>query len=500
MERWQEGMIWYASSNHRGWLNGQRFSIDEPCTTVAARGLRADALSHWHLEQDDQPDRERPMDPHKPPYQPLLMAAVHAAPFSGLTHVSTFSGGGGTCLGFRLAGFKTLFANDLEQHARRSYRANLDSPIDGRDIRYLTAEAILERTGLAVGELDVFEGSPPCTAFSTAGKRDKGWGQTKTHAGLTQANVEDLFYEWLRLLDGLRPRAFVAENVSGMVKGTAKGYFKDVLRKMTALGYRTEAGMLDAQWLGVPQRRARLIFIGIREDLEATPRFPAPLPYRYSVRDALPWLTGASFDPRGQYSATPEFVDHVCPTVIVNSPYHFLVQDGTMHRQWRSGDEPSPTVMAGRVTNVQMEGTSNAPFDRKGERVSLDAVSPAITAQRHNVALVEQIIGNEAFSPRFGTLDEAHPTIMTASGKTSGGLRVNGQRRKFLIAELKRICSFPDDYALTGTYGQQWARLGNSVPPLMAYAIGSAVRDVLLEVDARKKAPTLGSRRLGVKG
>jgi len=139
----------------------------------------------------------------KPLFTPLTMADVQAAPLTGLTHVSTFSGGGGSCLGFRLAGFRTLWANDIEEHARQCYQANLASPIDGRDIRHLTAADILTATGLAIGELDVFEGSPPCTAFSTAGKRAKGWNQTKDHAGHVQTNVEDLFFEWLRLLDGL---------------------------------------------------------------------------------------------------------------------------------------------------------------------------------------------------------------------------------------------------------------------------------------------------------
>ena len=73
----------------------------------------------------------------KPPYRPLMMADVRSAPLTGLTHVSTFSGAGGTCLGFRLAGFRTLWANDIEEHARRCYARNLDSPIDGRDIRHL---------------------------------------------------------------------------------------------------------------------------------------------------------------------------------------------------------------------------------------------------------------------------------------------------------------------------------------------------------------------------
>lgn len=394
------------------------FNLDtEPSPSIQANGLYAVGHTQYWIE-DIQGSAMPTMSARaKPPYQPLTMADVAAVPLTGLTHVSTFSGCGGTCLGFRLAGFRTLLANDIDAHARQCYQLNLASPIDGRDIRHLTAAAVLEQIGLAPGELDVFEGSPPCTAFSTAGRRAKGWNQTKDHAGHVQSNVEDLFYEWLRLLEGLQPRAFMAENVTGMVKGIAKGYFKDVLRKMKALGYNAAAQLLDAQWLGVPQRRGRVIFIGIRNDLHRAPRFPVPRPYFYSVRDALPWLKAATFDTRGQFRRIPEFIDDPSPAIVSHGAHHCKVQDGAFPRKWSSADKPSPAVMSGRVTNIDSNGT--------------------------------------------------------AAG-----------RRKFTIDEVKRLCSFPDDYKMAGAYNHQWARMGNSVPPLMAQAIGEAVRDVLLEARA----------------
>lgn len=370
--------------------------LNQPAPAVMARGIGNVFISQHWLEPDGTNERtnERTMKAHKPPFMPLTMAAVAAAPLTGLTHVSTFSGAGGSCLGFRLAGFRTLWANDIEDHARACYSANLESPIDGRDIRHLAAADVLAATGLTVGALDVFEGSPPCTAFSTAGQRAKGWNQTKDHAGHVQTNVEDLFYDWLRLLDGLRPRAFVAENVAGLVKGVSKGYFKDILRRMKTLGYRTEARLLDAQWLGVPQQRCRLIFVGLREDLGVVPGFPMPWTYRYSVRDACPEIA------------------NVTQTLFA----------GTDHRETgSSGSCPTVSALGG------------------------------IGASRTNSYAVEDI---------------------------------QHQVRKFTIAELKRICSFPDDYVMTGSYAQQWARLGNSVPPLMARAIAESVRNVLLAVQA----------------
>ena len=116
------------------------------------------------------------------------------------------------------------------------------------------SKAILKAIGLKAGEIDAMEGSPPCASFSTAGKREKHWGKAKKYSDTVQ-RTDDLFFEYVRLIDGLKPRAFVAENVSGLVKGVAKGWFLEILAKLKACGYRVECRLLDAQWLGVPQAR-----------------------------------------------------------------------------------------------------------------------------------------------------------------------------------------------------------------------------------------------------
>ena len=235
----------------------------------------------------------------KPAYNVPNMAEIAALPWNGFKVASTFSGAGGSCLGYRMAGFKVVWANEFVPMAQESYKANAlpDCVLDGRDIKHIQPHDILAATGLKVGELDLFDGSPPCQAFSTAGKREKGWGKEKTYEhGATQKN-ETLFDEYIRLLRGLQPKVFVAENVSGLVKGTAKGMFLQILAAMKASGYRVTCRVLDAQWLGVPQQRQRTIFIGVREDLNREPVHPLPLAYRYSVRDALPNVTACGSGP-----------------------------------------------------------------------------------------------------------------------------------------------------------------------------------------------------------
>lgn len=225
----------------------------------------------------------------KPPYVVPLVSSLVVPP-DAPTVISTFSGMGGSCLGFKIAGFRHLLACEFIEEARATYAANFPGvQIASEDVRDLSVAEVLRRTGLRAGELDVLEGSPPCSSFSTAGKGAKGWGETKKYSDKSQ-RTDDLFFEFARLVDGLQPRAFVAENVSGLVKGAAKGYFLEILARLKAAGYDVRAQLLDAQWLGVPQARSRVIFIGTRNDLEVRPEFPKPLSYRYSIRDACPWI------------------------------------------------------------------------------------------------------------------------------------------------------------------------------------------------------------------
>ena len=189
------------------------------------------------------------------------MREIEALPWNGFNVVSTFSGAGGSCLGYRMAGFKVLWASEFIAEAQATYKANHpNSILDTRDIRTVKPEEILQRIGIVKGAIDVLDGSPPCASFSTAGKREAGWGKVKAYSDKSQ-RTDDLFFEYARILRGLQPKVFIAENVSGLVKGTAKGYFLEILAELKACGYRVKAAVLNAAWLGVPQSRERLIFV-----------------------------------------------------------------------------------------------------------------------------------------------------------------------------------------------------------------------------------------------
>jgi DNA (cytosine-5)-methyltransferase 1 len=179
------------------------------------------------------------------------------------TVISTFAGAGGSSLGYSMAGFRELLAVEWDDNAVATFRLNFpDVPVYHGDIAKLSVEDVLQRTGLQPGQLDVFDGSPPCQGFSTAGKRD------------FYDDRNQLFREYVRLLQGLQPKVLIMENVSGMVKGKMKLVFADILRELKASGYRVSARLLNAMYFNVPQSRERMIFVGVRDDLGIEPSHP----------------------------------------------------------------------------------------------------------------------------------------------------------------------------------------------------------------------------------
>lgn len=416
-----------------GWDRpAKRVPFSEPCPTIHAErcGIAGQTDSYWWIEDDGVAEPEADA---KPPYRVPSMAEIRAVEPNGLSVVSTFSGCGGSCLGLKMCGYRVLWASEFVPAAAETYRLNHPGvPLATADVREVEPEQILAETGLKAGELDLLEGSPPCASFSTAGKGAAHWGEVKAYSDRAQ-RTDDLFFEYARLLAGLRPRAFIAENVAGLARGVAKGYFKRIHAALVECGYRVEARMLDAQWLGVPQVRRRIIFVGVREDLGLAPAFPSPLPYRYSIRDALPWIVRQAS----------------------NAPYG--------KTGWNdAGEHPSQTIGAGPSS-----GNGLSPPSVVEAYVEIDSkgMEGARTFSADEPIGTVRAGGGGGHQTGYRVTTVTHPT----------------EKRKFTIAELRRLCGFPDDFQLTGSYSQQWERLGRAVPPPMMRAVGDALaREVLL--------------------
>lgn len=421
--------------------------------------------------------------PAKPPYRVPLMAEIARMPWNGLTAASFFAGGGGSSTGYRMEGYRVCYANEIVPEARAAYKANMrdGTVLDGTDVRKVTGERVLEACG---GALDLMDGSPPCQPFSTAGKRHKGWGEESAHADGTKQVSDDLFYEYARLLLEVRPRVFVAENVSGLVKGSAVGYFKRILARLRDSGYEVEARLLDAQWLGVPQARQRLIFVGVRDDLVRDgyrPVFPRPLPYNYTIRDALPNLAAYSFTTGGRNQArqAERGVDVPANSIGI------------------SGDNAGAAYhhkVAGPELEVVQEVTEHGEVATYGPGAPI-----GVTADGHDPENgYDVMLGDHAVAPewdklrpgqssdRYFSLVRPHPDrpapTVTAGANRRGvaGITHPLERRKLTIAELRRLCGFPDDFRLPGRYQDGWTRLGNAVPPPMIAAVARELRDRVL--------------------
>ncbi len=206
--------------------------------------------------------------------------------------VSLFAGGGGSSTGYRMARGNVLAVNEFIPEAVTTYKSNWENTIVfEKDVRNLTPNEILSAIHLNQGELDIMDGSPPCCAFSVSGARDKLWGKDHKYSDSKQGNIEDLFFEYLRILDGLQPKVCVAENVVGLKTGVSKGYLNEIFRGFDKAGYVVRAKAIDAKNLGVPQSRPRLFFVGVRKDLWL-PEFenkthPLPLKTKVTLREAF---------------------------------------------------------------------------------------------------------------------------------------------------------------------------------------------------------------------
>lgn len=310
---------------------------------------------------------------------------------SEFTYISTFAGCGGSSLGYKWAGGKGLAAIEFDANAAETYRLNFpETPVIERDIAKVTAEELLEVTGLAVGQLDILDGSPPCQGFSTVGKRE------------IHDPRNSLFMEFVRLIEGVQPKVFVMENVSGMVKGKMKFVFREVMLALKATGYNVRCKLLNAMYFNVPQSRERLIWIGVRPDLEKRAEFPKAQGRPMTVAQAWDGLSP-------QASTDTELTE-------------------TYRGYWRQAE---PGGQVGKLDTARKLRT-----------------------------------------------DRPSPTLVGKEG--NGGVYHPSECRRLSRIELRRLGSFPDEFAFAGTRTDTQVRIGNSVPPRFAQAIAETIRDEVL--------------------
>ena len=175
--------------------------------------------------------------------------------------------GGGSTMGYKLAGYNHLGGIEIDKQITPIYKKN-------HNPKYLFVEDIRtfrKRQDLPseLFDLDILDGSPPCSVFSTAGKREEGWGIEKIfREGQSKQSLDDLFFEYIELAKKLKPKIVVAENVKGMLIGNAKIYCKKIKEAFIEADYEVQLFLLNAATMGVPQKRERVFFIARRKDLK----------------------------------------------------------------------------------------------------------------------------------------------------------------------------------------------------------------------------------------
>jgi DNA-cytosine methyltransferase len=379
-------------------------------------------------------------------YRPYVMDDVRRASAARkFTVVPTFAGGGGSCIGFHLAGGHVVLASEFVPEAARTYAANFpDTPIDTRDIREVTADpdaidAFLAEAGLRPGELDVLNGSPPCCEFSTAGRGPADPNELRPYSDTKQKSMATLILDFFKLARHARPRVVVGENVPALAGPKHGEFFREALGLLrfadaahTRRIYYANWAVLPASDFGVPQARNRLFFIGVRHDVAeaigitddagVSALFPDPTHLPVSIRSALagpqqsdaevrPWLRSAMTSSFGRViSRLPPN-----PPKLLR-PRHVGLPAGTRFSLVRCAwDLPAPTLA---VTGQGPDGLSGALHPEEG--------------------------------------------------------------RKFTIPELKRLTGLPDDFVLTGTLGQAAERICRMVPPRVMQAIAERVHEGVL--------------------
>lgn len=186
---------------------------------------------------------------------------------NGYQVFSCFSCGGGSSMGYKLAGYDVIGNCEIDKSINQMYLKNFHPKYNyPMAIQDMVKE---QKYPKELYHLDILDGSPPCSTFSMNGQREKNWGKKKKfREGQADQVLDDLFFYFIELAKKLQPKVVVAENVEGLIRGKARGYVNLIIKKFHDAGYNVQLFLLNAATMGVPQRRKRTFFICSRKDLD----------------------------------------------------------------------------------------------------------------------------------------------------------------------------------------------------------------------------------------
>lgn len=362
------------------------------------------------------------------------------------TVIDLFAGAGGMTEGLRQAGFQSVLANEYDDMAGLTFKKNHpEVPLIIRDVKDLSVQEVLEITGLKKGELSLVSGGPPCQGFSLAGPRLDGDPRNQ------------MFKEFIRLVDGIGPEVFLFENVSGIMSMSGGTALKAIVSEFTSIGYNCKYKLLSAADYGVPQARPRFILIGARDG--RTISFPEPTHGNGNVNMNL--FTKELQPYRTVWDALSDL-----PTIYQGEGDEELNHSGVYFNEYqkeRRGERQPGVIFNHRATrhsDLIVQRYAAIPEGGNNSQVPVE-----LQTKKINVFKLDSQRPSRTVTCNHRT-DLLHPKIP----------------RGTTVREAARLQSFDDDYQFFGnlTRKAKWVtqddQVGNAVPPLLAKAIGEHIK------------------------
>ncbi len=331
-------------------------------------------------------------------------------------------------VGFSRAGFDVVWANEIDTDACKTYRLNHEAPIECEDIKKL-----VDKLG-SHKDIDLVFGGPPCQGFSVAGKMDPNDERSK------------LIFTFLDVVEKIKPKAFVLENVKALaVLDKWEPVRNRLFSKARQLGYDfTELILLNATDYGVPQKRERMFFIGIK-----------------GVSEIKKSLVGFQ-----------EFLDRYKK---VASPIRDIFREiGSIGSGTNRGLCKARITLA-KEPILRKSAYAGMIFNGAGRPIDADGYSNTLPASMggNRTPIVDE---RQIFNGTKSWIEGYHQTLM--EGKKPKNVEPPKYLRRITVEEAARIQTFPQDYKFAGKQNSVYSQIGNAVPCELAFAVGSALRDV----------------------
>lgn len=357
------------------------------------------------------------------------------------TVIDLFCGAGGLSAGFRQSGFHVRAGNDFFEAAGETFAStHREATFLSGPIQNLTAQDFLKVAGLRAGRLDVLVGGPPCQGFSVY-----------NHQRGLHDERSSLYREYLRIVDGLKPRWVVLENVTGMTSAGGGAAVEAIKDGLEALGYIVKAKILRAEEYGVPQERRRLVFIGNRIgkpiEFPAQTHGPGLLPF-VNIEEAigdLPRLSNGETNGRQAYNFEPR------------SAFQLAM---------RMGSNGVENHAAAKLSKVNLDRLKHIPQGGSWRDIPINLLPEGMKRAKRS-----------DHTKRYGRLswEGLASTILTKCDPHWGAYFHPDQDRTLTVREAARLQSFPDWFIFQGSRTEQYTQVGNAVPPLLGEAIAKAI-------------------------